>query len=79
MKELLDKHGKIIALYSLWVLMHLIFYFVSDKSYSTFFWPFEGEADFTRLKYSYDMSEFLVYAISPAVLFFVYLMFTKKD
>lgn len=74
MKELLQKQRQLIAVYAVWFFMHLVFLFLSDKEFSGDFWPFDGE-----LTYAYDFSEFLVYAIGPAILIFAYLMFTKKD
>ncbi len=49
---------------------------MSDKGWADEFWPF---AENTALLKAYDFSEFLVYAIGPAILIFAYLMFTKKD
>ena len=74
MKELLQKQRQLIAVYAVWFFMHLVFLFLSDKEFSGDFWPFDGE-----LTHAYDFSEFLVYAIGPAILIFAYLMFTKKD
>jgi len=42
------------------------------------FWPF-GFNDACSITETYDFSEFLIYAIGPAVLIFAYFMFTKKD
>ena len=79
MKELLQKQRQLIAVYAVWVFMHLVFLFLSNKSYSTNFWPFQGSSYGGALTRAYDFSEFLVYAIGPAILIFAYLMFTKKD
>lgn len=79
MKELLQKQRQLIAVYTVWFFMHLVFLFLSDKSYSENFWPFQGNPYFGALTRAYDFSEFLVYAIGPAILIFAYLMFTKKD
>lgn len=79
MKELLKRQRQLIAVYAVWFFMHLVFLFLSNKSYSEYFWPFEGDSYDGNLTRAYDFSEFLVYAIGPAVLIFAYLMFTKKD
>jgi hypothetical protein len=79
MKELLQKQRQLIAVYVVWFFMHLVFLFLSDKSRSENFWPFQGGRYSGALTCAYDFSEFLVYAIGPAVLIFAYLMFTKKD
>ena len=79
MKELLQKQRQLIAVYAVWFFMHLVFLFLSDKEWSGSFWPFESGNDYGELTHAYDFSEFLVYAIGPAILIFAYLMFTKKD
>ena len=78
MKELLQKKRKLIAVYAVWFFMHLVFLFLSDKSWSESFWPFNISYYEGALTRAYDFSEFLVYAIGPAVFIFAYLMFTKK-
>lgn len=79
MKELHQKQRQLIAVYAVWFFMHLVFLFLSDKSSSEYFWPFQGDYYDRALTSNYDFSEFLVYAIGPAILIFAYLMFTKKD
>jgi len=79
MKELLQKQRQLTAVYAVWFFMHLVFLFLSDKSCSKNFWPFQGDSYYGALTRAYDFSEFLVYAIGPAILIFAYLMFTKKD
>jgi hypothetical protein len=79
MKELLHKQRQLIAVYAVWFFMHLVFLFLSNESFSGNFWPFQGGSFYGALTRAYDFSEFLVYAIGPAVLIFAYLMFTKKD
>ncbi len=74
MKELFKRQRRLIALYAVWFFIHLVFLFSSDKRDSYNFWPFEG-----GLKWAYDFSEFLVYAIGPGILIFAYLMFKKRD
>ncbi len=76
MKKLLRKQRQLITVYIVWFFLNLVVLFMSDKSWSSEFWPF---AEDTALLKAYDFSEFLVYAIGPAVLFFAYLMFSKKD
>lgn len=76
MKELLKKQRQLVAIYIVWFFLNLVVLFMSDKEWASEFWPF---ADDTALLKAYDFSEFLVYAIGPAILIFAYLMFTKKD
>lgn len=80
MKELLQKQRQLLAVYAVWFFINLVVLFMSfvgrGSSYcKSEFWPFDA-CDLTE---SYDFSEFLVYAIGPAILIFAYLMFTKKD
>lgn len=80
MKELLQKQRQLIAVYAVYLFMHLVFLFLSNGNSSRYFWPFEGgNSSDGGLTNAYDFSEFLVYAIGPAVLIFAYLLFTKKD
>ena len=76
MKELLKKQRQLVAIYIVWFFLNLVVLFMSDKEWASEFWPL---ADNTALLKAYDFSEFLVYAIGPAILIFAYLMFTKKD
>lgn len=80
MKELLKKQRQLVAVYAVWFFINLVVLFMSfvekGSNYcKRQFWPFDA-CDLTE---SYDFSEFLVYAIGPAILIFAYLMFTKKD
>lgn len=80
MKELLKKQRQLVAVYAVWFFINLVVLFMSFvekgcNSCKRKFWPFDA-CDLTK---SYDFSEFLVYAIGPAILIFAYLMFTKKD
>ena len=80
MKELLKKQRQLVAVYAVWFFINLVVLFMSfvekgDDYCKRKFWPFDA-CDLTK---SYDFSEFLVYAIGPAILIFAYLMFTKKE
>ncbi len=79
MKELLKKQRQLVAVYAVWFFINLVVLFMSFAEKESYckkkFWPFDA-CDLTE---SYDFSEFLVYAIGPAILIFAYLMFTKRD
>ncbi len=78
MKELLQEHRRLIAVYLVWIFINIIILQISfGESERAYFWPFDG-GDLTGLDDTYDFSEFLVYAIGPAVIFIAYVMFTKK-
>ena len=67
---------KIFAFYILWVFIHIVFLSLGwAGEYHDEFWPLTH----SNLINSYDVSEFLVYAIGPAIIFFVlYLIYNSK-
>ncbi len=82
MKEFFKKNRKFSAIYLVWFFTHVAFLLVgstnSESSYKEDFWPFYNNYNCSLPK-CYDLSEFLVYAIGPAILIIAYFMFTKKD
>ena len=83
MNDLITTQRKLIAVYAVWFFIHLVFLFLSDKSGAEYFWPLNSESPYwdmgsDKLMHAYDFSEFLVYAVGPAVLILAYLLFTKK-
>jgi hypothetical protein len=81
MKELFQKQKQFLSIYIAWFFLNLVCLFVgfssSSDSYRDEFWPF-GESSSATLSRSYDLSEFIVYAFGPLVVWFVYNNF-KKD
>lgn len=91
MKDLFQTQKKIISIYVVWFFVNLVWLFMgfTGGNYNDYFWPFteycsshrfgNGPLTYDRytLSQTYDFSEFLVYAISPLVAWFVYLNFKK--
>ena len=75
MKELSGNKRKLLAIYIIWVFINSVTLAMSN--WNTYqFWPF---SDGRTLLECYDISEFIFYAIGPLVIFYAYLIFTKKD
>lgn len=77
-----EKSRKIIAVYVVWVFIHIALFLGSivseERSNKEKFWPF-FEDDKITLTETYDFSEFFVYTLSPLVVFFVYANFSKNE
>ena len=60
-----------IALYFIWFFLHLAFFFYADEGPDNhLFWPFTSGGK--ALKSTYDVMEFVVYALAPLILFIAY-------
>ena len=82
MKDLFKKQRQFISIYAIWFFLNLVCLFIGftkdSDSYRDEFWPFT-DSRYATLAKSYDLSEFLVYAIGPLVIWFAYINFTKDD
>jgi len=79
---LFQKQRQFISIYAIWFFLNLVCLFIGftkDSDYNREeFWPFT-DSKYVTLAESYDISEFLVYAIGPLVIWFAYINFTKDD
>jgi len=82
MKELFN-NKKVIAIYSIWLFIHICFYLLSERTYlyEEVFWPMKYKHvgyDVNKGINAYDFSELFVYALLPVLIAFVYYSFKKK-
>jgi hypothetical protein len=74
--ESLSKKEKMItAIIVGWTFIHFIFLLISEGN-KRVFWPFDNEP---MLISDYDKIEFLVYVITPILIFLIYLLLTKSQ
>ena len=73
MKNLSKNEKLYLAIYLGWAFLHLVFLVIGWKGnyHSNGFWPFLQVGN-NEIHNIYDLSEFLVYAGTPAVAFFIY-------
>jgi len=78
----------LLAVFIGWTFIHLIFFFIgwnTGKYYHKIFWPFFTPDELKQyyventITNAYDISEFLVYVGTPAVIFIIYKLITSKD
>ena len=81
MKKLSQFQRKVLGIYILWFFIHLVFLTISERTVPERFWPFQRQdySFFEEIVRTYDISEFLIYAISPAIIFIICVLFQKKD
>lgn len=79
MKKLNGTQRKLLAIYIIWIFIHLVFLTISEKTLRRKFWPFQTQDYSDAIIKAYDLSEFLVYAIGPGIVLLAYLLFNKKD
>jgi hypothetical protein len=76
MNKIIKENGIILGIMILWLFIHFICLMLSNNSAKTEFYPFTD----LKLIYSYDITEFVVYGISPFVLFsIIKLIYNEKN
>lgn len=77
MRNLIKENGIVISILIIWLFIHVICLMLSvDSPHSKdIFYPFTE----SRLKYSYDIIEFLIYGISPFVLFIIIKLINNEE
>ena len=85
-KQVLDflkaNKKKIKAVYIGWAFIHLVFLLIGlNGAGHLIFFPFHYYDDsiYEKIAYAYDLSEFMVYVGTPAVVYFIYRLLNKKD
>jgi hypothetical protein len=76
MNKIIKENGIILGIMILWLFIHFICLMLSNNSSKTEFYPFTD----LKLIYSYDITEIIVYGISPFVLFsIIKLIYNEKN